>query len=261
MLELAVAQPRTDAVAPREAPPSKRLARVAGVLLIVATVTSVIGGGLVDSVVGAADHLAKISANQDRAIAGVTLQLIAAFSSAGIGIALYPAVRRHDAALALGSAGFRIIEGTLYVVGAVGTLLLLKLGQEYARAVGPSSAYFQTTGALLRTLRDDAALTGILAFYLGGGMYYYVFYRARVLPRWLAGWGLVGVAIGAIAGLCVLFQITTLKSTLHTALNIPIGLQEMVLAIWLIVKGFSSPSPDAPVIPADEPHRGVPKHA
>lgn len=243
-----------DAVpAGQPTPPSMALARVAGVLFITATVASVVGGGLVDSVTGASDHLARISANQSQIIAGTTLQLIAAFSSAGIAIALYPVVRRDHAALAIGSAGFRLIEATLYVVAVIGTLLLLNLGQEYTRAGAHPTAYFQTTGALLRTLRDDAALTAILAFYLGGAMYYYAFYRARVLPRWLTGWGLVGVALGAAAGLCVLFRIFTLGSALHTALNVPIGAQELVLAIWLIVNGFSSASRRAPVIPDRHP--------
>lgn len=228
--------------------PSRALAKVAGGLFLAATVAAVIGGSLVDSVVGGAGNLANVSAHQDRMIAGATLELIAAFASAGIGIALYPVVRRHAVALALGSAGFRIIEGTLYLVGAIGTLLLLKLGQEYTRAGAHPSASFQTTEALLRTLRDDAALTGLLAFYLGAGMYYYVFYIARVLPGWLTAWGLAGVALGAAAGLLVLFGITTLGSGLHTALNLPIGVQELVLAIWLIFVGFSSQP--APVTPA-----------
>ena len=43
---------------------------------------------------------------------------------------------------------------------------------------------------LLRALGNDAALAGIPAFYLGGAIYYYALYRARVLPRWLMGWGL-----------------------------------------------------------------------
>lgn len=240
---------RTEAVRAGEPTrPSRTLARVAGGLFIVATVAAVIGGSLVDSVVGSAGHVAKVSANQDRMIAGATLQLIAAFASAGIGIALYPVVRRHAVALALGSAGFRIIEATFYLVAAIGTLLLLKLGQEYTRAGAHPSAYFQTTGALLQALRDDAALTGILAFYLGGAMYYYVFYVARVFPQWFTAWGLARVALGGAAGLLVLFGITTLGSGLHTAMNVPIGVQELVLATWLIFVGFSARP--APVKPA-----------
>jgi hypothetical protein len=147
-------------------------------------------------------------------------------------------VRRHNAALALGAVAFRTIEGALYVVGAVGALLLLKLSQEHGAAADPSSASFRTTGALLRTLRDQTFLTGALAFYLGAAMYYYAFYRSRLLPGWLAGWGLVGVALGAVSGLLVLFRITGFMSPLQVALNVPIGVNEIVLAVWLIVKGF-----------------------
>lgn len=224
----------------RAVPPSRGLAGVAGVLLIVAGMASVAGGGLVDPVIGRAGHLARIAGSQDRIIAGTTLELVAASASAGVGIALYPVLRRHAVALALGSVAFRVIEGALCAVAAIGTLLLLTLAQRSPGGGAAVPASFAADGALLRALRDDAALVGSLAFYLGSGMYSYVLYRARVLPRWLTGWGLAGVAIGAWSGLCVLFRLTTLGSALHTALNFPIGLQEMVLAIWLLLNGFSA---------------------
>jgi uncharacterized protein DUF4386 len=239
MLDVAVAAPRTVAAASVESPPSKRLARVAGVLFIVATVADVIAAGLLDPLVGSSRYLAEISGHQDRVLIGVSLELLAAFACAGIGFALYPAVRRHDHALALGSAGFRIIEATLYVVVAIGTLLLLELAQQNARAGDPGTTYFKTTGALLQALGDDAAVAGILAFYLGAGLYYFAFYRSQLLPRWLSAWGLAGVALGAVAAFLVLFEATDMRSTLHVALNLPIALQEMVLAIWLIVRGFN----------------------
>ena len=86
------------------------------------------------------------------------------------------------------------------------------------------------------------ALAAVLAFYLGASMYYYVFYRSRLIPRWLSGWGLAGTALGALAGLLVLFRVTGYMSAPQVALNLPIGVNEMVLAIWLLVRGFRSPA-------------------
>lgn len=104
-------------------------------------------------------------------------------------------------------------------------------------------SYLHTSGALLRALRDQAGLIGVLAFYLGASMYYYVFYRFRLIPRWLSGWGLTGTALGTFAGLLVLFRVTDYMSTTQIALNVPIGVNEMVLAIWLLVRGFDSRPP------------------
>jgi Domain of unknown function (DUF4386) len=94
----------------------------------------------------------------------------------------------------------------------------------------------------LQTLRNQADLAAVLAFYLGASMYYYVFYRARLIPRWLSGWGLAGTALGAVAGLLVLFRVTGYMSAPQVALNLPIGVNEIVLAIWLLVRGWGSPA-------------------
>jgi len=71
-------------------------------------------------------------------------------------------------------------------------------------------------------------------------MYYYIFFQARLIPRWLSGWGIAGAVFGLAAGLLVLFRVTGFMSPLQVVLNLPIGVNEMVLAVWLIVRGFTS---------------------
>ncbi len=70
-------------------------------------------------------------------------------------------------------------------------------------------------------------------------MYYYLMYRSTVVPRWLSVWGLLGVAVSLVATLYSGFTQDFGFSSFSTALNAPIALQEMVLAVWLIAKGFS----------------------
>jgi len=84
-----------------------------------------------------------------------------------------------------------------------------------------------------------------LAFYTGATLYYLVFYRSRLIPRWLSAWGLAGTLLGLAAGLLVLFQSIAVLPSTQVVLNLPIATQEMVLAVWLIVKGFS-PTAKAP---------------
>ena len=146
-------------------------ARVAGALFITATITSLLSTGLLNPVFSGSGYLGKIAAHQDRVVAGSLFEIIAAFASAGIALSLYPVVRRHGEALALGSVGFRFLEGGLYLLAAVGTLLLLQAGRG-ATAGSPVPSYLRTSGALVQTLRNQAGLMAVLAFYVGATMYY-----------------------------------------------------------------------------------------
>jgi hypothetical protein len=158
---------------------------------------------------------------------------------AGIGLALYPILRRYNLGLAFGAAGFRVIEGVLDVVGALLLVLLLALSQEFVKAGAPEASYFQTADVLINTgiawFRDVAML---LTFGIGALMYYVVFYQFRLVPRWLTVWGLVGITLTIIGALLVMFHLIPPFGTIQVILNLPILPQEMVLAVWLIVKGI-----------------------
>jgi hypothetical protein len=217
----------------------RSLARITGVLFIIATAASLLSIAFLGSV-GSPNYLTKIAENEGQVALGVLVRFIAAFASAAIAISLYPVLRRYRQGLALGAVGFRVIEGTFYTLGAVSVLLLLTLSQEFVKAGAADPAYFQTSGTLLKALDDWAGLAGILAFYVGGLLYYRVLYQTRLVPRWLSAWGIGAVILGAAAALLVLFGVTVSMSPVQMALNAPIGLQEMVLAVWLIVKGFNA---------------------
>jgi hypothetical protein len=219
----------------------RRTAVVAGVLFIVATTASLLGRVvLLDPILKGADVLAKIAANQNQVTAGALLGLVAFFASASIAIALYPVLRRFGEGLALGSVGFRLLEAGFYSIGAIAVLSMVTLAQGLVEAGAPASSNIQASGALLLAVRSWAGIVGTLAFYVGGLLYYVVFYQSRLIPRWLSGWGIVAVAMGFAASVLVVFQVITPMTTPQIVLNLPIFLQEMVLAVWLIAKGFNA---------------------
>jgi len=214
------------------------------VLFITATAASLVSTGLSNPVINGGGYLARTLAHQERLIAGSFFLMIAAFAGAGVAIALYPVLRSYGQGLAIGSVCFRVVEGVMYLVSAVAVLVLVQLSQT-AATTGASAAALRTSGSLLRDLRDQASITGVLAFYVGAFMYYWIFFRSGLIPRWLSGWGLGGVALGLVSGVLVVFRATGYMSGLDVGLNIPIGVNEMVLAVWLIVRGVV-PSPHRP---------------
>jgi len=128
----------------------------------------------------------------------------------------------------------------MYTVGAVGLLAILAIAPRYASAVATDGVQLQTAGDLLLNVRQESILAGVFAFAAGALMYYAIFYRARLVPRWLSGWGMVGVLFLLAACLVALFGGGPVTS--NAVLVIPIAVQEMVLAVWLIAKGFTVPA-------------------
>lgn len=213
-------------------------ATTAGWLFIAATAASLLATAFLGSVLDGPGFLAKVSLHHDRVLVAAFFQVLGAFTSAAIAIALYPVLKKYAAGLAIGSVGFRLVEGTFYALSAVGTLVLVSLSGQLAAAGTAGASSLHTSAELVRSLRDSASVVGILAFYTGGTAYYLIFLRSQLIPRWLSVWGLAGTALGSVAGLLLLFRAIDVMSGAQVALNIPIGLQELVLALWLIRNGF-----------------------
>jgi hypothetical protein len=219
----------------------RKIAIIAGVLFIIATTASLVGSSFTGSILDAPDYLSTISANGNRFMVGALLSFLAAASSSGIAISLYPVLKKHNEGLALGAVGFRLMEGIFYIVGAMCMLSLFTVSRQFVNAGGQDTVIFQTIGDLLLTMRDLAGFVfGVLAFCLGGLMYYLVFYQSKLIPRWLSGWGIIGLVLLVTAVLLTLFKGESFSLVDNLVfLALPIALQEMVLAVWLIVKGFN----------------------
>jgi hypothetical protein len=219
---------------------NKKAARISGVLFITATVAGIISAVLLGPILEAPDYLAKVSANENQWLIGVLFNFIMAVAGASIAIPMYPILKKHNNGMALGSVGFRIIEGALFSVGVISLLLLVTLSQEFVQAGAPDASYFQTVGELLVGVSTFSLVIGGLAFSLGALMYYYLLYQSKLIPRWLSGWGLIGVTLGLAAYLNQFFSPSAFASASIDIGHLPIFLQEMVFAVWLIVKGFNS---------------------
>ncbi len=219
---------------------TRKIAVITGVIFIIATaatlLASVLTGGFGPDLTGAA-YLTSLSANANQVTAGVLLYIIGYFACAGIAIVMYPVLKELNTGLALGSVIFRAIETIFYMVGLVSLLSLLALGQQFTTAGATDLTSLQAIASLLVSVREEAGLVAVFAFCLGAFMYYYLFFQSQLIPRWLSGFGIVAIILMLSA--CVLALFSGNLITSYIPLAFPIFLQEMVLAVWLIVKGFN----------------------
>ena len=215
---------------------NRKTARIVGLLFITATVASSLSFAIFDPILNAPDILVNVSANITQVIIGVLLLLIDCAAVVAIPVMLVPIFKKHNEALALGYVGARIIESVILIVGTIILLSLLTLSQEYVQAGTPDASYFQTLGTLLLAVYEWALLVGIMiVFSLTALILNYLLYQSELIPRWLSVWGLIGATLLLAVGLLEIFGFN-----LTEILSIPIALQEMVFAVWLIVKGFNS---------------------
>jgi hypothetical protein len=215
---------------------TRKIAVITGVIFIIATVINLIAAALA-SVPTDTDYLTWLSAYPNQVTGGAFLYLISLFASGGIAIAMYPVLKEKNSGLALGAVVFRALEAAMYLVGLVSLLSLLTLSQQFTTAGKADRTTLQTIGNLLVSIRDHAGLMGVFAFCLGAFMYYYLFFQSRLIPRWLSGFGIVAIFLMMTA--CVLSLFSGNRITSYIPLAFPILLQEMVLAVWLIVRGFN----------------------
>ena len=211
-------------------------ARVAGVLYIIASVAIVASGPFVGST-DSMDFLTDAVADERQVMVGTLLQLGWVLAVMFIPVVLYPVLKLYSQTGALGFFSLRFTEALLSLSYVVIQLSMLSLSREFVNGSGEQSA-FEASGTLLLEARDWAFAMGAgLAFNLSALLLNYILYRSKLVPRWLSLWGFLGAALWMVVWFPQVFDVDL--GALEIAF-LPIAVQEMVFAVYLIVKGFDS---------------------
>jgi hypothetical protein len=219
----------------------QNVARIVGVLYIIGTVAGIMSVGFAGSLLEAPDYLAKISANESQFVIGALCVLVMGLALAMVPVMMFPILKKQNEHLALGYVIFRgALEAITDVAIVVVWLSLMTASREYLKAGTSDPSYFQTIGTLLQGTGDGIGMVATIIFSLGALMFYYLLYQTKLVPRWLSGWGLITAIPYLTAGVLQMFTVIEVNSTAESILMIPLGIQEMVMAVWLVVRGFNS---------------------
>ena len=219
---------------------NKRAARAVGGAFIIGTVAGILSRVATGPVRNAQDYLVGVPASETRLVVGALFVLTMGLALAMVPVILFPILRKHNEALALGYVVIRGgLEAVTYLAIATGWLLLVPLSHINAQAGALDTSSFQALGILLLEAKEVGSILTIV-FCLGALIFNYLLYQTELVPRWLSGWGLIAIVPYLTAGLLAMFGIIDALSPIYAILNAPLALQEMVLAVWLIVKGFNA---------------------
>ena len=221
---------------------------MAGLLYFLGTAfgiaSAAVGGEVISSLVttnplSGPDLLDLVAANSAQITGSSFLILLMGISLVAMTVFLYPIFRKDSEELAMGMLLFRgALEGTYYFVSTIGFLILVLLGNEYV-ATGADSTTLQSMGNVTYQLQSLLGPVGTIMFLIGATCLYISFYRTRLIPRWLSVWGLIGVVPYMAYALLHFFH---MDNGIGFYLQMVLAPQEIVMAFWLVIKGFS---PDA----------------
>lgn len=200
-----------------------------GVLYIIGTVALVLSLGVMGPLLTGPAYLAQVAAQPNQVAVGALLVLLSGFALAMVPVVFWPIGKRYNETLAMGYLVFRgALESVIYVVSVLCWLLLIALSTE------PDTAPLASFVRITETVIWDQLIA--IPFVLGALMFYVLLYRSRLVPRWLSTWALVGAALYIVAPLGSMFGLSL------GVLMAPLALQEMVMAVWLIARGFNAPA-------------------
>jgi hypothetical protein len=219
----------------------RKTAIMVGVFYIIGTVTGVLSLVLTKPLLDERASLLTVAAQGNQIRLGALLVFMMGLALAMVPVLMFPILKKQHEVFALGYVVFRGgLETFTYIAEVIILLLLASFSQVSVQAGAPDASNVQALGTVLRKAVEMSTTTTEIVFPLGALMFYAVLYQANLLPRWISGWGLLGVILSEAAGLLHLFALIGQTSTILLVLVLPLGVQEMVMAVWLIVKGFNA---------------------
>jgi hypothetical protein len=219
----------------------RKSAIIIGVLFIIATAFLFIGEAVYGPVLGSSDYLDRAYPEKTIAIAGMLLEFACVLAIPLIAVFLFPILRRVNEALALGYVGFRFFEAVLFVTVEINKLSLIDVSQGHLLSGQAGSEFFQNMGRSVQAANEWIFSIYVIVFAFGALLLYPVLFQSKLVPRFISAWGVVAAALllaGSVLIMAGLFAGIP-ESLLNLVFAAPIAVNEMVLAVWLIAKGFN----------------------
>src|SRR4028118_1051351 len=169
----------------------QKIARVAGVLFLITYITSIPAAFfLYPPVLDNPNYIDAAGADTSVRL-GAFLELILVVANIGSAVVLWPVLKRVNEILALGFVTARIVESAFIAIRLL--RLLTARAWRQGAAVGADASSLVTVGESLVALHDWTFLLGpgfVVA--IGNGLILgYLMYRSGLVPRGLAGRGLI----------------------------------------------------------------------
>lgn len=152
--------------------------------------------------------------NPDAKIMGMLLEVISGVSVISIAVLMFPYFLPYQRSVSLWYIVLKSIEGSLMIFAGL---------------------LFLSHNTFFLQIRDWIYLVHGYAFAIPTMIFYYLLYRTKLVPQYLTTWGFVAALLLIFVNI---LELSGYSSKFLVILYLPIVLNEIILAFWLIIKGF-----------------------
>jgi hypothetical protein len=211
--------------------------RLLGAAFLGVVVTSLIGGLAPLTPASGSDSVSAVLTTVSQNVSLMHFAVLGGmFNCAGIvilAVLLFNVLGGQSKTLAMIALGLWFGEAIFYAVYVLGAAALIPLSLDFAKAGSPDASYFQALGGFLDRGLAKFSMTILMFFYCSGGIVWYsLFFRSRSIPRVLALYGIAAVCVGMVG-----IVLELLGNDVPMLVFIPIGPFEIIIGLWLLIRG------------------------
>ena len=214
---------------------------IVGILFIIATAFLFLGEVFYAPVLGTPDYLETAYPGRISATVGILIEFTCVLAIPLIAVFAFPVLKKYSEPLALSYVVFRLFEAVLFILVDINKLALISVSQRYLTGTSTEAEFFKNLGQFLQEWQLWGWSFYVLIFGVGALILYSVLYRSIFLPRWISIWGFIAAILITASVVFPMLEISfNLPNGMYELIFVvPIAVQEMVMALWLIVKGFN----------------------
>lgn len=224
---------------------TRQTAVAVGVLFLTATATYFAADTLIRGALRRPDVFVAAAADAIALKTAALLALVCGIADVAIAVLVYPLLKHHSVRLALGYVALRVGELGPLLLYLATPLLLVALGEGLLDGSLDTSAANHLE-SLLQALYAVSLRMVFLFTGMSGIVFTYLLYRTKLVPRPIAVLGLIGYPLLIVGAILYMFHLIDFLQGVGLVFAWVVGLFELILPMWLIIRGFNSPAEQLP---------------
>ncbi|APQ17215.1 DUF4386 domain-containing protein [Maribacter hydrothermalis] len=186
------------------------------------------------------DFLITAAPNSNKLIISVLLGCVSGLFSILISALLFPVFKKQSTSLAVLYVAFSILDFVAISIDNTSVVAMLELSKEYVTNVEVNKSVLESMAPIYSQKHWWTHYLSLLTSCFSVFVLYVAFFRTKLIPRIISGFGIVAVLLMFTELLA-----SILGDGISMNMLLPIGLVQLVLPLWLLVKGLNTKWLDA----------------